>query len=456
LPPRTIFSCQRCGLQAPKWLGRCPECGAWGTLVEEPIAPASRTRGDAPPAVPVPWPEIPSSDGLRLSTTLPELDRVLGGGLVPGCVVLVGGEPGIGKSTLLLQFASGLAADGRVVLYVSGEESAVQMRLRGDRLGVAAESLLVLAETALESVLETAARTRPAALIVDSVQAVRCSDLASVPGSVGQVREAASRLTDLAKSSGTPVLLVGHATKDGSLAGPKTLEHLVDTVLQFEGDRQHVHRVLRALKNRFGPADELGVFTMTGSGLVGVPDPSGLFLSERPRGAPGSAILPTIEGSRPLLVEVQALVGEPVQGTPRRTTLGVDSNRAALILAVLQRRLGLQVAGRDLFVNIAGGLEVREPAADLAVAAALASSLSARPLPEGWTIMGEVGLTGEIRSVSRVDARLREAARLGFETAVLPAGSTSAPVPGGVRIVPVAHLAGALAALLPGVVEPAR
>jgi DNA repair protein RadA/Sms len=392
-------------------------------MVEEAAAPKERGGSRRDQASVRPLTEIGASAAQRRGTGLAELDRVLGGGLVPGMVVLVGGEPGIGKSTLLLQAAAALAAASRGVLYVSGEESAAQLRLRADRLGVDSERILVAAETDVDAVLAAAERARPAALIVDSIQAVSCADLTSVPGTVGQVREAAARFVALAKQQGLPVLLVGHVTKDGALAGPRTLEHVVDTVLQFEGERHQAHRILRTLKNRFGASGELGVFSMTEAGLEQVPNPSELFLSGRPVDAPGSVVVPAMEGTRPVLVEVQALVGEPAQGTPRRTSIGADPNRVALLLAVLQRRAGVDVAGRDVFVNVTGGLSVSEPAADLAIATAVASSARRRAIEPTRTVLGEIGLTGEVRAVSRLDPRLREAERLGFTSALVPPGA---------------------------------
>lgn len=439
---KSTFVCQQCGYQSGKWHGRCPACDAWDSLVEE-AAIAPRPRGAVRAAEPIPYPQIAASDVARTATGLAEFDRVLGGGLVPGGVILVGGEPGVGKSTLLLQAAAALSDAGRRVLYVSGEESPAQLRLRGERLSVRSPELLVLGETDVDAIVESARRARADVLLVDSIQAVRCAELSSVPGSVGQVRESAARLVALAKATGVPVVLVGHVTKDGAIAGPRTLEHVVDTVIQFEGDRHHAHRILRALKNRFGPSDEIGVFTMGDGGLTGIGNPSEVFLAERAAGEPGSAVLAAIEGSRPLLVEVQALVGESAYGSPRRTALGVDGGRLALILAVLHRRAGVDLAGRDVFVNVAGGLEISEPAADLSVALAAASSLSGRPLPERLTILGEIGLAGEIRSVSRLDARLREAARLGFEAALVPPGSSGA-AGAGLRLLPVRHLVEAL------------
>jgi DNA repair protein RadA/Sms len=446
--PATIFVCQRCDHQEPKWLGRCPECGAWASLVEQAAAPRKVSSAVAVrPAEPLPFSSIRAREIRRETTGIGELDRVLGGGLVPGAVVLVGGEPGIGKSTLLLQAAAAVADIGREVLYVTGEESASQLRLRGDRLGVASDRLRVLAETDVDVVVETARASAAALLIVDSVQAVRCGDLASVPGTVGQVRESAARFVGLAKATGTPVFLVGHVTKDGALAGPRALEHVVDTVVQFEGDRHHSHRILRALKNRFGPTDELGVFAMTDRGLGGVVNPSELFLTERPEAIPGSAVLAAIEGSRPLMVEIQALVGEPAQGSPRRTVLGVDVNRVAMVLAVLRRAADVDASGRDVFVNVTGGITLVEPAADLAVAVAAVSSAYGRPVPGDLAVIGEIGLTGEVRNVARMETRLREAARLGFNEALAPRGAADVRAPEGIRVRTARHVSDAVALL---------
>jgi len=432
------FACRACDYRCSKWLGRCPACGEWGTVAQRPgdSAPAhaaieARRLRDLVGATPE-----------RLRTGLGELDRVLGGGLVAGSAVLIGGEPGMGKSTLLLQAGVHVAASGRVVLYASGEEAAAQIRLRAERLGADGSELLVACDTDVDRLIATARAVRPELVVVDSIQSVRCADLEAAGGGVAQVREAAARFVALAKESGTPVLLVGQVTKDGSLAGPRALEHLVDAVIHFEGDRHHEHRLLRALKNRFGPTDELGVFRMAEGGLVEVPDPSELFLDRRAAPSPGCAVLPAMLGSRPLLVEVQGLVGDAAQGSPRRTALGIDPSRLAMILALIQRFLGLEIANRDIFANAAGGAEVDEPAADLALMAALVSSATRRPLREDCVVLGEVGLGGEIRSVGRVDARLREAARLGFRVALVPARSAEAEV-AGIRSVPVSNLEGA-------------
>ncbi|MDX1387697.1 MAG: DNA repair protein RadA [Acidobacteriota bacterium] len=440
---RTVFVCRRCDYQTPKWLGRCPECGAWGALDEERSGGDRASTGAARAAVagPLPYTDLVRTESRRETTGIVEIDRVLGGGLVDGAVILLGGEPGIGKSTLLLQTAAAVAGAERPVLYVTGEESASQLRLRGDRLGVDGEHLMVLAETDVDVIIETARASRFVLVIVDSIQAVRCAETGSVPGTVAQVREAASRLVGFAKASATPVFVVGHVTKDGALAGPRALEHIVDTVLQFEGDRHHSHRILRALKNRFGPSDELGVFTMTERGLAAVANPSELFLSERTDGTPGSAVLAAMEGTRPVLVEIQALVGDPAHGSPRRTALGIEVNRLAMILAVLKGAAELDASARDVFVNVAGGLTVDEPAADLAVAVAAASSAYVRAVPSSLVVMGEIGLTGEIRAVPRIETRLREAARLGFREAIVPHGGAPTPSAESMKLHAVRHLA---------------
>jgi DNA repair protein RadA/Sms len=413
---RTVYRCTECGADHPKWAGRCDACGAWNTLVEEVAA----GRGAAPAAARMAAPAVAvlgtvqAGADARLATGLGEFDFVLGGGLVPGAMVLVGGEPGIGKSTLLLQVAARLQARGHSALYVSGEESPLQVKLRADRLAEPTAAVAVLGETALESVLAAVERTRPRVVVLDSIQTVYTTELEGAPGNVGQVRECAARLMRFAKVTGTTVLVIGHVTKGGGIAGPKTLEHVVDTVLYFEGDAGLDHRVLRATKNRFGSADEIGVFRMTSAGLEPVANPSSLFLGERDAAASGSAVTALVEGSRPVLVEVQALATKAGFGTPQRVSTGVDGRRLALLLAVLEKRAGLPFAQLDAFVNVAGGLRLHEPAGDLAVAAALASSVYDAPLPAGSVFVGELGLGGEVRPVSQVERRVAEAEQLGF------------------------------------------
>ena len=422
----TLFTCTACSAQSPRWIGRCPECGGWNTLVEEAAAPAARSRKTkAAGPDPTPLSGVEAGDAPRLSTGHPEVDRVLGGGLVAGSVVLLGGEPGIGKSTLLLQVAARMSDGPDPVLYVSAEESARQIRMRADRLGVASSRVFLLPETSLERILEAATAGRFAAVIVDSIQTISSSEGVSGAGTVSQVRECAARLAVFAKGTGVPVVLVGHVTKDGSLAGPKTLEHLVDAVLSFEGERFHAHRVIRALKNRFGPVHELSIFEMTGSGLVEVRNPSSLYLGSRTASRPGSAVLAAVEGTRPLLVEVQALTVEAKYGTPRRTAIGFDSTRLALLLAVLERHGKLPLSGHDVFLNLAGGAESEEPAADLAVIAAVAGSFRGRALPPESVLFGEVGLLGEVRAVTDAPLRLREALSLGFKRVTIPAGNAA-------------------------------
>jgi DNA repair protein RadA/Sms len=440
--PKIVFTCQSCGAQAPKWMGRCQDCGEWNTLVEErepaatPGRPAGATEsryglsssGNAARL----FADVDSVAAERISTGISEFDRVLGGGIVPGSLVLLGGEPGIGKSTLLLQAAAHFARTVGPVLYASGEESEHQVKSRGERLGISDAPLYLLAETCLERILEQIASLKPALLVVDSIQTVFSLKLQSAPGSIGQVREAATQLLFASKGQNVPTFLVGHVTKDGSLAGPKVLEHVVDTVLYFEGEKHHAHRVIRAVKNRFGAVSELGIFEMTGAGLKGVANPSGLFLAERPANVPGSAVLCCIEGTRPMLVEVQALVSTSSYGNARRTASGLDQNRIALLLAVLEKRAGLNLIGEDVFVNIAGGMTVDEPAADLGVISAIASSVRNRPVRPGTAMFGEIGLAGEIRSTTQAALRIREAAQMGFARCIVPAGQAGGdePVPG--------------------------
>ena len=425
-PPKTVFVCQDCGAQSPKWLGRCADCGAWNSLVEErpqegPTAAAAGQRyglaaGDGARL----YSDINLEHHARLSTGIDEFDRVLGGGVVPGSLVLLGGEPGIGKSTLLLQAAANMARTIGPVLYSSGEESQHQIKSRGERLAVGQAPLYLLAETCLERILEEIARIKPALVIVDSIQTVYSLKFQSAPGSIGQVREAATQLLFTAKGQNIPTFLVGHVTKDGSLAGPKALEHVVDTVLYFEGERHHSHRVVRAVKNRFGAISELGVFEMTSGGLRPVPNPSKLFLAERPTNAPGSAVLCSVEGSRPILVEVQALVSTSSYGSARRMASGIDQQRLSLLLAVLEKRAGLNLIGDDVFVNIAGGMTVDEPASDLGVLAAIASSVRNRVIPPTTAMFGEVGLAGEVRGITQAVLRVREAAQMGFRRCIMP------------------------------------
>jgi DNA repair protein RadA/Sms len=450
--PKTVFVCQECGAQASKWMGRCTECGAWNSLVEEraadPTVQAGGHRyaqlGSASAAKL--YAEVEAAQAERLSSGIGEFDRVLGGGIVPGSLVLLGGEPGIGKSTLLLQAAAHFARDVGPVLYASGEESEHQVKSRGDRLGVGQAPLYLLSETCIERILEEIARLKPSLVIVDSVQTVWSAKFQSAPGSVGQVREAATQFLFAAKGQNVPTILVGHVTKDGSLAGPKVLEHVVDTVLSFEGERHHSHRIVRAVKNRFGAVSELGVFEMTGTGLKPVPNPSKLFLSERATGIPGSAVLCCVEGSRPLLVEVQALVSTSTYGNARRMAVGIDQSRLSLLLAVLEKRAGLSLAGDDVYVNIAGGMSIEEPAADLSVVAAVASSVRNRGVPPATAMFGEVGLSGEVRGIPQAPLRIREAVQLGFTRIVMPAANVDPAdaVVGGCELVGVRTVAEAL------------
>jgi len=421
---KTHFVCQSCGYQAPKWLGRCPGCQEWNTFVEERMveekAPERDLLGFEAEAVPIPITEVTATEGDRLQIGMEEFDRVLGGGIVSGSVILVGGHPGIGKSTLLLQMMSLLASQGRRVLYVSGEESLQQIKMRADRLGASSDQLLVVSETSLEKILQDIQAVRPSTVVVDSIQTIYCSDLPSTPGSIGQVREASSRLLYLAKHLSIPIFLVGHVTKEGFIAGPKVLEHIVDTVLYIEGEANQVFRILRAAKNRFGSTNEIGVFEMKDSGLVEVLCPSEFFLSKRTKAASGSAIMPSMEGSRPILVEIQALVVPTNFGIPRRTAEGIDANRVSLLVAVMEKRLGIHLFNQDIFVNIAAGMRVEEPGADLGVIASIASSFKDRLIDPEMAMFGEVGLGGEVRSISQSEIRAKESARLGFRRCLLP------------------------------------
>ncbi|HZE72801.1 MAG TPA: DNA repair protein RadA [Pyrinomonadaceae bacterium] len=427
--PETVFVCQSCGHQSRKWLGKCPECGEWNSLVEERSRSSNKAAGRTGfklrEVAAVAYSEIEPQNDVRIGSGVTEFDRVLGGGIVPGTLVLIGGDPGIGKSTLLLQVADKLSARGKPVLYVSGEESERQIKLRGERLKVEASNLYILPETNLENIFHEVERLEPAAIIIDSIQTVFSALIESAPGSVSQVREVAHQFLMLAKNRTIPVFLIGHITKDGSIAGPKTLEHIVDTVLYFEGERHHNHRIVRATKNRFGAANEVGVFEMTGSGLMPVANPSKMFLQERPENVAGSVVTACMEGTRPLLVEIQALVSGTRYGTGRRMTQGVDQNRVALLIAMLEKRAGLQLLGDDVFVNIAGGLEVDEPAVDLGVVAAIASSFKNAPIDPQTAVFGEIGLTGEVRGTMQPSVRAREAQALGFKKIVMPASNSA-------------------------------
>jgi DNA repair protein RadA/Sms len=440
---RVEHVCSGCGFRTPRWLGRCPDCGAWASIAEEASAPGG--------AAAIAIDRVPLEEGARLQTGIGELDRALGGGLVPGAAILLAGDPGIGKSTLLLAALDRLAraSPERPVLYVSGEESLAQIRMRGERLGALSSTLLLRADTSVADALAAADRLRPLVLAVDSVQTLQAPGLDGVPGSVSQVRGVASRLVEWAKRTGTPTILVGHVTKEGSIAGPRVLEHMVDAVLSFEGDRSHVYRLLRAHKNRFGSTNEIGVFEMKEAGLAEVRNPSALFLAERPRGSSGSAVAAVMNGTRPLLVEVQALVSRALGGgSARRTAMGVDPGRVALLTAVLEKKESLVLCDQDIYVNVAGGASLDEPAGDLAIAAALLSSFRDVPLDARTLVIGEVGLAGEVRGVAHVEQRLAEAAQLGFERCVLPESNARRLPPGALEICPVATLRTAMEALM--------
>ena len=454
---KTVYVCSACGYETPRWMGKCPGCNAWNTMEEQApqasvsqAAPvkANKQRGGTG-AKALRLDEIPEENAARASTGIGELDRVLGGGVVEGSLMLVGGDPGIGKSTLLLQVSEHLARQGARVLYISGEESARQIKMRARRLGVSADSLLILSENAMDAAEKRWEEIQPDYMIIDSIQTMYRPDMASAPGSVSQVRECASLLMRMAKTTGCAVFLVGHVTKEGAIAGPRILEHMVDVVLYFEGDRQHDHRILRAVKNRFGSVNELGLFEMHEKGMLPVANPSEMLLSERAKNVPGSCVIPAIEGSRPMLVDVQALALQTAYGTPRRTTNGFDAGRLALLLAVLEKRAGVSLFNQDVYVNVAGGLSLSEPAADLALCAAVASSVRDTCIPGDWAVMGEVGLAGEIRAVSQCERRLSECARLGFTSAVLPReNARHLKAPEGMRVYGVETLAEALSILI--------
>ncbi|MDM8515922.1 DNA repair protein RadA [Desulfobacterales bacterium HSG16] len=449
---KTIFSCQTCGHQTPKWLGRCPDCGKWDSFAEEvKDSSASGKSGlhiTQSKAKPVPIDSVSIEDEERIYTGISEFDRVLGGGIVAGSLILIGGDPGIGKSTLMLQALYGLARKKHKVLYVSGEESIRQIRLRSRRLQTVASELFVVSEVNLDAIVLMIESEKPDVLVIDSIQTMYNGELTSAPGSVSQVRESAMRLMLMAKRTGIPSFLVGHVTKEGAIAGPRLLEHMVDTVLYFEGDRSHVFRILRAVKNRFGSTNEIGVFEMKEQGLEEVKNPSAVFLSERPCEAPGSVVAASMEGTRPILVELQALASKTNLGTPRRTILGLDHNRVALLAAVMEKKLGMHLMGHDIFMNVAGGVKVDEPAVDLAIVAAVASSFVDKPVPEGNVVLGEVGLTGEVRAIGHADIRVAEIKKMGFKRCIVPHSNlTRMSSISDIELVGVSNVAEAAAAL---------
>lgn len=443
--------CSQCGYHSPRWMGRCPGCGEWGSFVAEAEAKgrgatrrAAIVAGDPPVALT----EVPVTGETRYTSGIAEMDRVLGGGVVPGAVVLCGGDPGIGKSTLLLQSAALVGAAAGAVLYVTGEESGLQVRLRAERLGAVQPGVFLAPETDIEIIEQHIESLKPRMVIIDSIQTVFLSALAAVPGSVGQVRECTLRLTRVAKATGIPILLVGHVTKEGVLAGPRTLEHMVDTVLYLEGERHQGFRILRGVKNRFGSTNEIGIFEMTAGGLVEVTNPSRLFLSAEGEAVSGATVVSSMEGTRPIFVEIQALVSPTAFGNPRRMTTGVDYNRVLLMAAVLEKRVGLQLSHQDLYVNAVGGVKLLEPAVDLGIALALASGFRDRPLSPQTVVIGEVGLTGEVRRVPGLEKRLREAAKLGFRKAVAPAVNRAGLSVEGINVCRVRSLPEALELLL--------
>jgi DNA repair protein RadA/Sms len=421
---KNLFVCQACGYESAKWMGRCTECGAWDTFAEE--IRRAKTAGTSSMTAtnnrPEPIDAVQVSDEERLSTGIDEFDRVLGGGLVAGTLILIGGDPGIGKSTLMLQALHGIASTGRKVLYVSGEESVRQLRLRSRRLSTVSPNLLVVSEIDINAVMAMVENEQPDVLVADSIQTMFSPEITSAPGSVSQVRESTMRLMLMAKRTGIPTFLVGHVTKEGAIAGPRLLEHMVDTVLYFEGDRNHVFRILRAVKNRFGSTNEIGVFEMKESGLAQVVNPSAVFLSERPENAAGSVVTASMEGTRPILVELQALASSTSLGTPRRTILGLDHNRVALLVAVMEKQLGMHLMGHDIFMNVAGGVKIMEPAVDMGIVSAIASSFLNRPIRRDTLVLGEVGLAGEVRAIGNADIRIAEAGKMGFTRCVIPQG----------------------------------
>ncbi len=447
---KTVFSCQSCGYQSPKWLGRCPDCNSWNSFVEEDYsAPSAKTkeRKALYKDEPVLLRDVEVKEEHRLKTGISELDRVLGGGIVEGCVVLIGGDPGVGKSTVSLQVSNQLTEKGHTVLYVSGEESVSQTKLRAHRLGAGKDgNLYIVNQTDLSLIIEYIKKLKPDVVIIDSIQVIFEPSISSSPGSVSQVRECAGILTQLAKTSGASIFIIGHVTKEGAIAGPRVLEHIVDTVLYFEGDRFSIYRILRAVKNRFGSTNEIGVFEMTSGGLKEVKNPSEIFLSEKPHDVSGSVVVSILEGSRPLLVEVQSLLSSSSFGYARRRVQGFDYNRLSLLVAVLEKRIGLRLEAEDIFVNVAGGIKIEDPAADLGVAVAVASAFRGMPALSEAVFLGEIGLAGEIRSVSQVGLRINEAAKLGFKHCILPKNNLKNLdyKKEGIELMPVSTLAQAL------------
>lgn len=437
--PKTVFTCSFCGYQAPKWTGHCPECDQWNTFYEEiqkEPDKKSSWRPDTSSSQPVALHTLTTNTESRIETGIAELDRVLGGGLVRGAAVLIGGDPGIGKSTLVLQALARCAERGLPVVYVSGEESLRQIHMRAQRIGAMPEQLLALSETDLALILEEIKKAQPALVVIDSIQTMYTADLESAPGSVSQIRECALRLITHAKSADTTLLLIGHVTKEGAIAGPRVLEHMVDTVLYFEGDRGHAYRILRAVKNRFGPTDEIGVFEMAATGLIEVANPSEFFIAERSEQVAGSAVVPSIEGTRPILVEVQALTAPSPLALPRRTSIGLDQNRTSVLVAVLEKKIGITLYNQDVFLSVAGGIKLNDPGVDLGIIAAIVSSKLDRPLPHRTAVCGEVGLTGEVRAIGQIGQRIREAERLGFLRCILPERNLkNAPETGTIQLI---------------------
>lgn len=446
---KSVFVCQHCGYESPRWMGRCPGCDEWNTMMEELISKKSPhgETGDRAGAKPVPMDRVDLSKEARDGTGMAELDRVLGGGIVRGSMVLVGGDPGIGKSTLLLQLAGSISQEQRV-LYVSGEESVKQVKLRAERLGINSGNILLLGETDIDIILDQVKRLTPDIIVVDSIQTMYTPEISSAPGSVSQVREVTGRLLRVAKTMSIPIFIIGHVTKQGAIAGPRVLEHMVDTVLYFEGERYHSYRVIRSVKNRFGSTNEIGVFEMKDKGLVEVPNPSEFMLEGRPVGVPGTVVVCSIEGTRPMLMELQALVSISNLGMPRRMATGIDYNRLSMLMAIMEKRLGMQVQGQDAFVNVVGGLKVDEPAADLGIVIAVASSFRNVPIDKDTVVIGEVGLTGEVRAVNSIDRRVAEAAKLGFGHCIVPRDNMRHIEGTAARVTGVGNLAEALDAAL--------